>query len=112
MQVFSQSTSKKQDSITLSKPALILIKKDLQYCDSVKLSYEFLRKELQTITESNIELYKEIGVENQKNIELLAKIESLEKDIKKNGHPNRMMWFGAGAGIGVITVLVIKSFLK
>lgn len=107
---FCQITSKEQGKIKVSKGALILIKKDLQFCDSLKVAYAFKSKELRRLQQKNINLFSQLQKENSKTILLQNQIESQQKQIAKMGKKknNTLLWFGGGVLVGIITGVLIK----
>lgn len=104
----SQAT-KKEPTKKVSKKALILIKKDLQHCDSLKVSYKKKSLLLDDYVLKNILSEKELQKEqaradtlqeqiNQKNNELI-KLAS-----KKN---NAIIYGAGGVAVGVVVTLLI-----
>lgn len=79
--IFSQNT--KNDSLKVSKGALNLMKKDLQFCDSLKVAYAFKSKELIKLQQKNTNLFSKLQNENSRINLLENQIEKQKKDFQK-----------------------------
>ncbi len=109
--LLSQNMRKEQKIFKISKPALTLIKKDLQYCDSLKIAYTFKSKELENLTRRNSVLFSQLSKENEKSILLQNQIEKQQKEILKiNKNSNNCLLYGVTGGVvGLIIGVIIAK---
>ncbi len=109
--LFSQTTRKEQKIFKISKPALVLIKKDLQYCDSLRIAYTFKSKELENLTQRNKILFRQLSAENEKISQLQNQIEVQQKELLKiKSKPNHNWLYGVGGvALGVVVGVVIAK---
>jgi len=98
---FSQNT---KNELKISREALVLIKKDLQICDSLKVSYYLQQKNILILANSNIGLFKKIEGANNRADFWQKQITAQEEEISKlqRRKKNRILWLGSGFLAGVI----------
>ncbi len=109
--LFSQNMRKEQKIFKISKPALTLIKKDLQYCDSLKIAFAFKSKELENLTQRNKVLFRQLSAENGKISQLQNQIEIQQKELLKIKSKSNNCWlYGVGGvALGVVVGVVIAK---
>ncbi len=108
--IFSQNTRKRQEKIKVSKPVLTLIKKDLDYCNSLKIAYAEKSKELKNITQRNKLLFRQLSAENDKISRLQSQIEKQQKELLKiNKKSDKCLLYGIVGTISGIIIGVIVA---
>ena len=99
------------DSLTLSIEQLKVVRAKLIACDSLQKYFDY------SILE-NVELRKAIRTQGEENAYILGenkanyiKINDLEKIIEREKKKGKMLGGFLGAGVGVVVVVAVLSFL-
>lgn len=101
--IFSQNT------ISVKRSTLVAIKKDLDKCDSLKVAYTFKSALLDSLVETNINLFTKLENERKKAFELTFEIDKVNRDlIKANKNPfGNLNAFLAGGIAGILAAVIL-----
>ncbi len=109
--LLSQNMRGEQQKIKISKPALVLMKQDFKYCDSLKKAYVEQVKEFQKLTQRNNLLFSILSKENEKAVLLQNQIDVQQKEIAKIKTKSNKCWlYGVGgAALGIVIGVIISK---